>query len=79
MTRTVVSLAVLAFSVSALVGCSSRRLPPGTPPPEYEPPSVTPWPVESADAAAPTAPAPATSGAPESAQGAQLSQDAGVR
>ena len=27
----------------ALVSCSARRLPPGTPPPEYEPPVVPAW------------------------------------
>lgn len=41
----------------AFAACSGRRLPPGTPPPEYEPPIVTPWPERSdaggADAAAP--------------------------
>jgi hypothetical protein len=30
--------------------CSARRLPAGTPPPEYEPPVVTPWLAGDADA-----------------------------
>lgn len=34
----------------AFPACSGRRLPPGTPPPEYEPPIVSPWPGENADA-----------------------------
>jgi len=42
-------LALTAITLS-FSGCSGRRLPPGTPPPEYEPPTVTPWPVANADA-----------------------------
>jgi len=38
---------LLALSAQA---CSGRRLPPGTPPPEYEPPVVTPWTPEREDA-----------------------------
>jgi hypothetical protein len=33
-----------------LAACSGRRLPPGTPPPEYEPPIVVPWRPETGDA-----------------------------
>jgi hypothetical protein len=40
-----VTLIALAFAA-----CSGRRLPPGTPPPEYEPPTIAPWSAESADA-----------------------------
>ncbi|MEI9939994.1 MAG: hypothetical protein WDO69_22460 [Pseudomonadota bacterium] len=40
----------LGLITLTFAACSGRRLPPGTPPPEYEPPTVTPWPVESADA-----------------------------
>jgi hypothetical protein len=36
----------------AFAACSGRRLPPGTPPPEYEPPIVSPWPAENTDAGA---------------------------
>lgn len=42
----------LGLLVLAFTACSGRRLPPGTPPPEYEPPQVTPWPPQSADAGA---------------------------
>jgi len=31
-------------SLIAASACSARRLPPGTPPPEYEPPIVSQWP-----------------------------------
>jgi hypothetical protein len=34
----------------AFAACSGRRLPSGTPPPEYEPPIVSPWPAENTDA-----------------------------
>ncbi|HKO49711.1 MAG TPA: hypothetical protein VJV79_18405 [Polyangiaceae bacterium] len=34
----------------AVAACSGRRLPAGTPPPEYEPPLVTPWQPENASA-----------------------------
>ena len=35
----------LAFALGGLAfaACSATRLPPGTPPPEYEPPQITPW------------------------------------
>jgi hypothetical protein len=41
-------------TLAALVvcACSARRLPAGTPPPEYEPPVVTPWSAGDADAGA---------------------------
>lgn len=63
--------------VLGLAGCSTRRLPAGTPAPEYEPPLVTPWVMDAgADAS------PALSDAarpPASAAGPELSPDAGVR
>ncbi|HEY4104054.1 MAG TPA: hypothetical protein VGM44_09190 [Polyangiaceae bacterium] len=60
-----------------LAACSGRRLPPGTPPPEYEPPIVAPWPASgAADASAPLADA---SIPRVEASGAALSPDAGVR
>ncbi|MEO8900604.1 MAG: hypothetical protein ABI627_03695 [Polyangiaceae bacterium] len=79
MTRQVVLLGVPVFALLAVAACSGRRLPPGTPAPEYEPPLVTPWPASEADAAAPAPPPTAASVAPESAAGAELSPDAGVR
>ncbi len=33
------------------LGCGPKRIPPGTPPPEYEPPVVTPWPPPGASVA----------------------------
>jgi hypothetical protein len=75
----------LAASITALAfaACSGRRLPPGTPPPEYEPPIVTPWPLGTPDAGhdgdersaggAPAAEMPHTGVEPE------LSLDAGPR
>ncbi|HEX3773323.1 MAG TPA: hypothetical protein VHV51_02605 [Polyangiaceae bacterium] len=61
-----------------LAACSARRLPPGTPPPEYEPPIVAPWPAS----AQPDASAPPSAGASTprgAASAAALSPDAGVR
>jgi hypothetical protein len=58
-------------------GCSTRRLPAGTPAPEYEPPVVTPWATDAgADATPALSDAPRL---PESARGPELSPDAGVR
>ena len=73
----------LLLSLIALLaaGCSGRRLPPGTPPPEYEPPLVTPWPAENADAgadAALVAPENADPSRPP-AREPELSLDAGSR
>jgi hypothetical protein len=59
-----------------LSACSARRLPPGTPPPEYEPPVVSAWPP---DAAVGAQPAPDAALPSASASGADLSPDAGVR
>jgi hypothetical protein len=67
----------LPLLLLAGLGCSARRLPPGTPPPEYEPPLVTPW---LSDAGAEAAPAPGDATRPvETAPGSELSPDAGVR
>ncbi|MEO7032839.1 MAG: hypothetical protein ABI548_03325 [Polyangiaceae bacterium] len=80
MTRHVVRLAVPVFALLGVAACSSgRRLPPGTPAPEYEPPVVTPWPAPQADAGTPVNAPTAASVAPESAAGAELSPDASVR
>ena len=72
-------VAVSFLAALWVLGCSGRRLPPGTPGPEYEPPIVTPWQSEPPDAALPVSNAAGASAAPESAAGAQLSPDAGVR
>jgi len=65
----------------ALCACGGRRLPPGTLPPEYEPPQLAPWSAESADSGSAghaesqnDAPVPAP--APASPE---LSLDAGAR
>jgi hypothetical protein len=42
----------LALVSLSLAACSSKRLPPGTPPPEYEQRPVAPWPSASLPAAA---------------------------
>ncbi|MES1172736.1 MAG: hypothetical protein ABUL62_00305 [Myxococcales bacterium] len=42
-------------ALCVLAACSGRRLPPGTPPPEYEAPIVTPWAPDSGDAGPPQA------------------------
>lgn len=34
---------------AAIAACTGRRLPPGTPPPEYEPPIVPAWAQERAE------------------------------
>ena len=64
--------------LASLAACSGRRLPPGTPPPEYEPPIVTPWTPEGGDAAVPQAAEHAADPATSDA-GAELSLDAGQR
>ena len=71
MSRCLVWLVVLG-----LVGCSARRLPAGTPAPEYELPVVTPW---VADAGVDATPAASDAARPESAPSPELSPDAGVR
>ena len=66
----------------AAAACSGRRLPPGTPPPEYEPPIVAPWPAETSDAgsdAAEPAVHNAEDGPSPAAVGSELSLDAGPR
>ena len=77
--RRLLALALLA----ALTACAGRRLPPGTPPPEYEPPVVTPWTPDTNDAgtADVTAPgAPNGADVPSSAPAeSDLSLDAGAR
>ncbi len=73
----------LAFAVSVLAlgvyACATRRLPPGTPPPEYEHPIVAPWTTESSDAGATLVGD--VRGAPDAGArpAGELSLDAGVR
>jgi hypothetical protein len=51
MTRVVrVVMVVVGVTASA---CASKRLPPGTPPPEYETRPISPWPPEAASSRAP--------------------------
>ncbi len=56
MKRAVRCSLVLGAAFLAL-GCGHRRLPPGTPPPEYEKPVVSPWPEPGASATAEPVPA----------------------
>jgi hypothetical protein len=62
----------MTFAVRALVavvglglvaGCAAKRLPPGTPPPEYETRELPPWSGDTPDAGMP-APAPAEAPSP---------------
>jgi len=74
---------LLAFAALVFAACSGRRLPPGTPPPEYEPPLVTAWPPATGDAGI-DAPAAANATRGAEAQGPpttepELSLDAGSR
>jgi len=78
--KVILALGFVALAIMA--ACSGRRLPPGTPPPEYEPPIVTPWPAPSADAGADAsaASAPGSAGAASlPAVEPALSLDAGPR
>lgn len=72
----------LALISLAFAACSGRRLPPGTPPPEYEPPQVTPWSPQTNDAGT-DATAPNTIDAANAASlpaaDPELSLDAGPR
>ena len=57
-----------AVLVAACVGCATKSLPPGTPPPEYEKRTFEPWPPADAgvDAAGPDgAPSPDEAPLPE--------------
>ncbi len=75
------------FAVVACLGwvaCSAQRLPAGTPPPEYEPPVISPWLADGSDAGKQSAPAPSNAVSAEplpakSPAAAELSPDAGVR
>jgi hypothetical protein len=67
--------------LASLAACSGRRLPPGTPPPEYEPPIVAPWTAEGGDAGPPMTAGGAAdpTNAQDAGLGAELSLDAGSR
>jgi hypothetical protein len=52
MTRTSRLLAGF-FAVALVVGCAAKRLPPGTPPPEYETRELPAWTGDAPDAGAP--------------------------
>ena len=67
--------------LASLVACAGRKLPPGTPPPEYEPPIVAPWTPDTADAGPPKAVEPASDPTTllDAGPGAELSLDAGPR
>ena len=78
-TQHALSLSLVALT---LLGCSGRRLPPGTPPPEYEPPIVPAWAAESAPAGAriePLEPGQAPDAASDGGAGPELSLEAGPR
>lgn len=74
-------LVCASIVVATVVACSGRRLPPGTPPPEYEPPIVAPWTPEVSDAGAPKQgePPPELTNPTDAGAGAELSLDAGPR
>ncbi|HYQ03589.1 MAG TPA: hypothetical protein VER96_33180 [Polyangiaceae bacterium] len=72
----------LGLIVATFAACSGRRLPPGTPPPEYEPPQVIPWSPEGNDAgtdASPPGTGEHTDAAASPAAESELSLDAGPR
>ena len=75
-----VRIIVCLLSLWAL-GCSGRRLPPGTPPPEYEQPVIAPWTSEGADAGAAQAQEQESDASipPSSGPEPELSLDAGPR
>jgi len=74
----------LAFGLigATFVACSGRRLPPGTPPPEYEPPIVAPWSpvtVDGGTEASPPRTAESADAGPPPGANPELSLDAGPR
>ena len=71
----------LGLGLMALIfaACSGRRLPPGTPPPEYEPPVVAPWPPASVDAGTETTAHDSADAASPVTGPSELSLDAGPR
>jgi hypothetical protein len=72
----------LSLIALTFLACSGRRLPPGTPPPEYEAPIVPAWSPEGAAPGAgvePLAADPAPDAASDGGAGPELSLDAGPR
>jgi hypothetical protein len=69
----------LALIASVFVACAGRRLPPGTPPPEYEPPQIEPWSPESRDGGAESSAPSANDAATSRGAEPELSLDAGPR
>jgi hypothetical protein len=74
------TILIFAVALVACGGCATKRLPPGTPPPEYEKRTFEPWPPSEpdagADAAAPLAP-PADSAPTEAVPPSPVPSDAG--
>jgi hypothetical protein len=60
-------LAVVFSSLTAL-GCATKSLPPGTPPPEYEKRTFEPWPTAASDAGADAQASPAEPAGPAPAE-----------
>jgi hypothetical protein len=70
------SLVGVIVALGLTLGCATKRLPPGTPPPEYETQVFPPWPPPSAVPSA--APAAASAGVVTSApSGAEIPASAG--
>jgi hypothetical protein len=68
----------VCFGFALLLGsCAPKRLPPGTPAPEYEERPVAPWPSASA-AADPSPPAAAEAAAPAGPDAGSEALDAGA-
>jgi hypothetical protein len=59
-----VRASLVIFITVAVTGCAAKRLPPGTPPPEYELRELPPWTPPAPDAGAPEPPAPLLAPAP---------------
>jgi hypothetical protein len=77
------ALVALLLGNAVLIGCGPPRLPPGTPPPEYETRSLPPWPAAAGGAGgqAPTtaqAPTPAPPGTPAGVPAAAAAGSAGT-
>jgi hypothetical protein len=69
---------VFASIVLAFMGCAAKRLPPGTPPPEYEKRTFEPWPPLESDAGADAAaPAVEPAGPPPTEAAPPTTNDAG--
>ncbi|MEO6598815.1 MAG: hypothetical protein ABIQ16_03015 [Polyangiaceae bacterium] len=74
-----VTIVCAGGSLALLAACAGRRLPPGTPPPEYEAPLVVPWTPDSGEVALPKSAEHHADPALPPAAGAELSLDAGQR